>query len=132
MGPCSKTPAHSPQPGRIVPDSTPPSLFRCDLQFQRGGNRGSCRPVQPQLGLGPPPDLWVNAKGVGEACQQPGFSQMARGAPVRQGAWAAPQAAGPAKPSPLSMQGQPTTHCCVCLIIVLPPSLGQMFFSPCR
>ena len=46
------------------------------------------RQLQLQLGH-PPPDLWVNAKTMATTRQQ-GFSQMERGAPVRQGAWAAP------------------------------------------
>ena len=46
------------------------------------------RQLQLQLGQ-PPPDLWINAKTMAPTRQQ-GFSQIARGAPVRQGAWAAP------------------------------------------
>lgn len=35
----------------------------------------------------PPPDLWVNAKGIALAKQQAGFSQLARGSVNQQGRW---------------------------------------------
>ena len=35
----------------------------------------------------PPPDLWINAKGIAPAKQQPGFSQLARGSANQQGRW---------------------------------------------
>ena len=39
-----------------------------------------------QLGC-PPPDLWINAKGIAQAKQPAGFSHFARGPANQQGGW---------------------------------------------